>query len=340
MAIGLYVVYHITNIAQMTDFSFYRARFQAPEHPFDHLGLSLTFVGTSTVLLKTASSAIMTDAFFSRNVGNRIGPIQMAELAINPFANVVEPNQTAIDFALKKLSLKPEQLKAVIPVHSHHDHALDSARVCALASESCKVYGTASSRLIAINDLEESRIEVISFADDQMQIKKKIDEFDVTFIKSIHGKLPWPVHSWVIGEISQRFTLPASLRSFRDGGCISVYISNSKWKQFRGIIIHGSAGYIPGAFKGLEADLVFLGITLLRGRDSSFIQGYFDEILQGTKAKYVVPIHWDDFTVPLDGSSVIQAVPTFQSEFSFLEKWCTANGVQIIWMDVWQTLNL
>src|SRR5215211_3139980 len=77
--------------------------------------LTVTWLGVATLLLDDGSSALMTDGFFSRpgllTVGLR--PISSAE--------------DRVDESLTRVGV--HRLEAVIPVHTHYDHAMDSAIV-------------------------------------------------------------------------------------------------------------------------------------------------------------------------------------------------------------------
>ncbi|MFN7156936.1 MAG: MBL fold metallo-hydrolase [Acidovorax sp.] len=81
--------------------------------------LKVTFLGVSTVLLDDGETALLTDGFFSRP-----GKLQT-------FLGKVEPDLQAIAQGLERAGLtgKTGRLAAVIPVHSHYDHAMDAPEV-------------------------------------------------------------------------------------------------------------------------------------------------------------------------------------------------------------------
>lgn len=68
----------------------------------------------------------------------------------------------------------------------------------------------------------------------------------------------------------------------------------------RTLLVTGSAGFVPGAMKGVRADVVLLGIGSLGQRSDAHRQDYWREVVQASGAKRVVPIHWDDFWLPSD----------------------------------------
>ena len=61
-------------------------------------------------------------------------------------------------------------------------------------------------------------------------------------------------------------------------------------------VIIGSAGYVDGAFKGLEADTVFLGVGSLGGQTAEYRDTYWRESVERVNARRVIPIHWDSLT--------------------------------------------
>ena len=96
------------------DIGRYRNRFDVPPAG---PGLSVTFLGVSTLLVGDGTSAIMTDGFFSRP--------SLWSVALRRIA----PRPARIDAALARAGVA--SLDAVVPVHTHFDHAMDSAAVAA-----------------------------------------------------------------------------------------------------------------------------------------------------------------------------------------------------------------
>src|SRR3954454_3046230 len=93
------------------DLDRYADRFDVPTGS----GLSVTFLGVSTLLIGDEHSSILTDGFFSR-------PSMLTVLL-----GRVAPDADRIGACLGRAGITA--LEAVLPVHSHFDHALDSAFV-------------------------------------------------------------------------------------------------------------------------------------------------------------------------------------------------------------------
>ncbi len=74
--------------------------------------VTVRFTGTSTLLFSDGDTQWMVDGWFSRP-----GPLQL-------LLGDIAPDLEAIERGLANNDI--EQLAAVIPVHSHYDHAMDS----------------------------------------------------------------------------------------------------------------------------------------------------------------------------------------------------------------------
>ena len=92
----------------------YTRYFDTPEAPAD-APLTVTWAGVTTLLVDDGSSAVMTDGFFSRP---GLATVGLREIA---------PSAPRIDGSLARLGV--DRLEAVLPVHTHFDHAMDSAVV-------------------------------------------------------------------------------------------------------------------------------------------------------------------------------------------------------------------
>src|SRR3954453_3544798 len=77
--------------------------------------LTVSWAGVTTLLIDDGASAVMTDGFFSRP--------SLLEGGLRRLS----PSGPRIDGCLSRLGV--HQLQAVLPVHTHFDHAMDSAVV-------------------------------------------------------------------------------------------------------------------------------------------------------------------------------------------------------------------
>jgi L-ascorbate metabolism protein UlaG (beta-lactamase superfamily) len=65
------------------------------------------------------------------------------------------------------------------------------------------------------------------------------------------------------------------------------------------LLIQGSAGWEEGALAGQSADIVLLGIGALGTRDEAYRASYWRQIVTPVNPRCVIPIHYDDFFLPL-----------------------------------------
>ncbi|HBC19977.1 MAG TPA: MBL fold metallo-hydrolase, partial [Alcanivorax sp.] len=93
--------------------------------------VTLTFLGTSTVLVSDGTTHLLTDGYFSR-------------VSIPQLFGTIEPNQQRIDNALKQANIS--ELDAIPVLHSHFDHAMDSPMVAQRTG--AQLLGSASTAMV------------------------------------------------------------------------------------------------------------------------------------------------------------------------------------------------
>ena len=108
--------------------------------------LKVRFVGVATLLFDDGETAWMTDGFFSR-----------PSLARVLFTRI-EPDRAAIERGLQRLGVT--KLAAVVPVHSHYDHAMDAPLVA--MQTGATLIGSASTLNVGRGlDLPEDRMREV-----------------------------------------------------------------------------------------------------------------------------------------------------------------------------------
>ena len=251
------------------DLSRYADRFDVPEAEGS---FAVTFLGVSTLLFDDGESALMTDGYFSRS--------SMAKVVLGKVA----PDSTRIDAALARTGIR--RLAAVVPVHTHFDHALDSA-VVAQRTGALLLGGESAANLGRGAGLADDRLRVAASGD-----AVSVGEFTVTLIESEHcppDRFP--------GQISTPLVPPAKAKAYRCGEAWSLLVEHV---EGRTALVQGSAGYVPGALRDRRAEVVYLGVGQLGVQDERYIRSYWSETVQAVGARSVVLIHWDDFFRPLD----------------------------------------
>ncbi|TQV70142.1 MBL fold metallo-hydrolase [Exilibacterium tricleocarpae] len=238
--------------------------------------LEVTYFGTSTLLISDGETALMTDGFFTRP---DLGTLLFAGLA---------PDRQLITRALRQAGIT--SLAAVIPVHSHHDHAMDAPEVA--RQTGALLVGSESTANIGRGwGLPEHQIRVPRSGE-----PLRFGRFTVTLLVSKHAPMPRLI-ARISGHgksIEQPLQHPAALGDYKEGGSFAVVIEHPEGN----LLVQGSAGYVPGLLQGIQADTVFLGIGGLSKQSAAYREAYYRETVAAVGASRVIPIHWDDFTLP------------------------------------------
>lgn len=240
----------------------------------------VTWMGVATVLVDDGTSALMTDGYFSRP--------GLASVA----AGKVAPSEARVDGCLARA--KVSRLAAVIPVHTHIDHALDSALVADRTGAQL-VGGESAANLGRGYGLPAERIVVAASG-----VPMPLGAYDVTLIESHHcppDRFP--------GAISAPLRPPVKASAYRCGEAWSALIQHRP--SGRRLLIQGSAGYVAGALEGMNADVVYLSVGQLGLQPRSYITEYWDQTVRAVGARRVIGIHWDDFFRPL--TEPLRALP-------------------------------
>ena len=237
--------------------------------PISHEQVTVRWLGISTLLIDDGETQIITDAFFSRP--------SFTDLVLK---RRIQPDPLFISNALSQLVV--DRLAVVVPVHSHYDHAMDSAVVAQLTGAS--VLGSSSTANIAKSfKLPTSQIIIVD-----TEKAYQFGKFIVTLIESRHA--PLASNTEIDGVVTQPFVLPAPYTAWQQGKAYSVHIAHPKGS----ILIQGSAGFIPGSLSEVSADVVFLGVGGLNSLPSTYRDEYIFEVVKQVNPTIVVPIHHDN----------------------------------------------
>jgi L-ascorbate metabolism protein UlaG (beta-lactamase superfamily) len=246
----------------------------------DDAPLSVTFLGVSSLLFRDASSALLTDGFFSRPSLRQVA------------TGAIGPNPARIGDCLARAGV--QHLDAVLPVHTHYDHALDSAAV-AQRTGAILAGGTSAANIARGHGLPPEQIAVVTPGS-----TVRYGHFEVVALESTHcppDRFP--------GEITAPVPRRAKARAYRCGEAWSLLIGHTP--TGRTALVQGSAGYVDGALDGYSADVAYLGVGQLGIQPIEYLTTYWRETVGRTQPRRVVLIHWDDFFAPLDRP--LRAVP-------------------------------
>ncbi len=252
------------------------------EAPSPGTGLTVTWLGTAGIHITDGRTGILIDPYVSR--------FGMARVF---FGRPLEPDQERIRQWTEKLC--KTNIEAVIVSHSHFDHSVDAPFFAREAG--APLVGTESTLNIGRG---------AGLGEDALKQARPgqaitIGAFTIRFMESAHGpvfgKVPYP------GVIDRPLIPPARAKDYRLGGVFGILISHPTGT----ILHHGSAGFIPGMYQGVRADIVLLGIA---GRGDT--EKYLEEVPLRVKAKTVIPVHFDNFFKPIEeGMSFLPASINF-----------------------------
>jgi L-ascorbate metabolism protein UlaG (beta-lactamase superfamily) len=254
------------------DLAAYSGRFDVPAAA-DEAPITVTFLGVATLLVDDGETALLTDGYFSR-------PPMLSVLA-----GRIRPDQDRIERCLARAGV--DRLAAVLPVHSHFDHVLDSA-VVAERTGAVLVGGESTANVGRGQGLSGHRLDVLGNLD-----QRTFGAWELTAVVSEHcppDRFP--------GTITEPLVPPARAAAYRCGEAWSFVLHHVPTD--RSLLIQGSAGFVPGALVGQAADVAYLGVGQLGIQDEDYIRAYWSEIVRTVGARRVVLIHWDDFFRPLD----------------------------------------
>jgi L-ascorbate metabolism protein UlaG (beta-lactamase superfamily) len=292
------------------DLEQYADRFDVPVA--GDAGLSVTFLGVSTLLVDDGSAAILTDGFFSRP--------SMAQVLLTRLAPDAARIQECLDRAMSGVS----RLEAVIPAHSHFDHALDSAYV-AEHTGALLVGGESTANLGRGHGLPEDRIVVPTPG-----APLALGAFTVTLVESHHcppDRYP--------GAIAEPLRPPAKAGAYRCGEAWSILVAHAGGRT---ALVQGSAGFVEGALAGQRADVAYLGVGQLGLQSEEYLTTYWRETVRTVGARRAVLTHWDDFFRPLD--QPLRALPYAGDDLDVtlrvLGRLAAEDGVALSLPTVWR----
>ena len=274
--------------------------------------MKVTFLGVTTLLFDDGETRWMTDGFFSR-------PGRTAVLF-----KKIESDKEVVAIALKKLGVT--SLDAVIPIHSHYDHALDASEV-AMRTGATLIGSPSTANIGRGNGLTEKQIRTVQPGD-----VARLGKFKITFISAVHSP-----HGLFEGEISEPIQVPTRSKDYKMGECYSLLLEHSG----NALLIHGSAGFIPNSLDQVKADVIYLGIGTLGMQSKFYKEEYWKHVVTAVGAKRVITVHWDDFFKPLDAPLTPQKWPidSFDDSLDFLISEGIKNKVDVRIPIQWETAD-
>ena len=262
--------------------------------------VTATWLGVSTLLFDDGETQLLIDGFFSRpSLGDII------------FRRPVTNNAATINYVLDHYRIR--RLAAIIPVHSHYDHAMDVGAIANRTSAS--VLGSESTVQIARG---------AGVPDDQITLVEtervyEFGRFSVMLLPTTHAPIGWSGSVPMDGTIDEPLSMPQPVSAWREGGSYVVVINH----PLGNAIVQGTSGFADTetAAGELSADVVFLGVGGLETLGRNYAEQYWQAFVTATGADSVYPVHFDDFTKPF---GVIVPAPKFIGDLQITADWFDA----------------
>lgn len=245
------------------------------DEPTEAGTVTVTWLGVTTLLFDDGETQVLIDGFFSR-------PGILDVLFLRPIVS----DAANINYALDEFRMR--RLAAVIPVHSHYNHAMDVGAIANRTSAS--VVGTESTANIARGAGVPVDQIILATNGDSFQFGR----FTVTLITSRHVPNGFGDSHLLAGFMSEPVPQPAAFTAWREGGSWSILIGHPNGTT----LVQGSAGFIEEALLNAQADVVMLSAAGLKSQGLHYANEYWEQIVLATGAKRVYLIHHDDFTQP------------------------------------------
>jgi len=260
--------------------------------------VTVTWLGVSTLLFDDGETQILIDGFFSRP--------SLAEVILRlPIDN----DAAQINYIMNEFRMR--RLAAIIPVHSHFDHALDIGAIANRSSAS--ILGSESTAEIARGaGVPEDQITVIDEASNF-----EFGNFKVRLRPSAHAPVGWRGSVPLDGLIDKPLEMPQPITAWRMGGAYTVIIEHPQGTA----LVQGSAAFQKYALRELAADVVFLGVAQLDSLGKEYSELYWQHTVTATGSHSVYPIHFDDFLNPF-GTVVLppKVIDNFETTAAWLDE--------------------
>ena len=238
--------------------------------------VTVTWLGTTTLLFDDRETQILIDGSFTR-----LHPLNFALFL------PVSSDVATINYALTEFRI--DRLAAIVPVHSHFDHAMDVGHVANRTN--AVILGSESTANIARGaDVPVDQYQILAEGE-----TRQFGDFTIRLMASRHAPIKLGGDGpWFPGTIEGRLRQPASVNAWKEGVVWSVFIGHPRGTT----LIQGSGGYIDGKLDGEVANVVMLGIAGLYRLGKEYVTDYWNQTVPVTGATRIISVHHDDFTAP------------------------------------------
>lgn len=269
--------------------------------------MQVTYFGTTMLLFDDGLNQVLFDCHVTR-------PSIFQCLFGKLDTDVAVANQILTDFDFSRL-------KAIFISHSHHDHVLDAPYFA--KKTSCDVYGSSSTIQVCLGQ-HVNKEKLHCFEPNQLY---QIGDMSIQVIPSVHSKAHW-YNNDLGKQITQPFTYPARKSHFKEGGSFDFIIRDKK----KTYVIRPSYNYLKDQFNNQHCDVLFLGSAGLSKADEEERKQFFAETIEKLQPQLVIPIHYDNFFVPLYGP-IRQTYPLMENtglSIHYMSYYCSQNKTHFL----------
>jgi L-ascorbate metabolism protein UlaG (beta-lactamase superfamily) len=236
--------------------------------------VTVTWLGVTTLLFDDNETQVLIDGLFTR-------PGIADHLFGGISSDIANINFVMAEFRINRLA-------AIVPVHSHFDHAMDVGIVANRSS--AVVLGSESTANIARGaNLPVNQYQILANGE-----TRKFGDFVITLIVSRHAPFAGDNKTWFAGKITQPLEQPARTSEWKEGQSYSIVIAHPRGTT----LIQGSPGFVKGNLDHISADVVMLSVAGLSRFGRNYTAEYWRETVAAVGASRIYPIHFDDFTRP------------------------------------------
>ncbi len=265
--------------------------------------VTVTWLGISTLLFDDGETQILIDGFFSRP--------SIADVILG---RPIDSDAAQINYAMNEFRMR--RLAAIIPVHSHFDHAMDIGAIANRSSAS--IIGSESTAQIARGaGVPEDQISVV-----EDNAAFDFGNFHVTLRPSSHAPIGWRGSVPLDGVIDKALEMPQPISAWRMGGAYTIVIEHPEGTA----LVQGSAAFRKYDLQDISADVVFLGVSQLDSLGKDYSELYWQHTVTATGSHSVYPIHFDDYLNPF-GTVVLP--PKIIDNFETTAQWL--NEFRLRW---------
>lgn len=257
--------------------------------------VTATWLGVTSLLFDDGETQLLIDGFFSR-------PSVLDIVLDRP----IESDAAQVNFAMNEFRMR--RLAAIIPLHSHFDHALDIGAIANRSSAS--VLGSESTAKIALGaGVPVDQVVIVQGSEEY-----RFGEFTVTLRPSKHAPVGWRGSVPFAGDIAEPLILPQPVSAFRMGGAYSIVITHPQGTA----LVHGSAGFEKYDLRDVSADVVFLGVGQLQSLGREYAEIYWQNVVTASGGESIYPIHFDDYT---QAFGEVRLAPKILDDFATTASW-------------------